>query len=403
MLRTAFLLLTVSLVPAFGQHSTSPVDTNPAGNSGQGAYGQETGTATNTRNPTRLMRGGQLERPILITGSAVLASGERPVEPVMIKRICASRVTPEGYTDSKGKFSFTIGGDTSTAAIMDASVGNSRSDDLIMGNTPTSIGLVPVDPSGGVDLTGCTLVADAPGYRSDPIMLTRLRSMDRTDVGQFILTPLGGNFASVVSVTSLEAPKEAQKAYDKAMQEVRKGNSAKVEKVISELEKAVALYPRYAAALTLLGQAKLQIGDIPGAEKALEAAVDADPRFIRPYGPLILLRIGQQDWDRVAILADFVLSFDPANTNIRWYQTIALYELGNIDEAAAAIDRLQKDAQAEATYPQMHHLRGLIYAQRGKFQDAAAEYKEYLELAPDSVSRDTISEQLAEWKTLGVI
>lgn len=403
MLRTAFLLLIFSLVPAFGQHATSAVDTNPAGNSGQGAYGEETGTAINTRNPTSLMRGDQLQRPILMTGSVVLASGERPLEPVMIKLTCGSRVTPEGYTDSKGKFSFTIGGDTSTAAIMDARVGNSRSDDLIMGNTPTSIGLVPADPTGGIDLSGCTLAVDAPGYRSDPIVLTRLHSMGRTDVGQFVLTPLGGNFASAVSVTSMEAPKEAQKAYDRAMKEVRKGNSAKVEKVISELEKAVALYPRYAAAMALLGQAKLQVGDIPGAEKALESAIDADARFIRPYGPLILLRIGQRDWNRVAILADFVLSFDPANTNIRWYQTVALYELGNIDEAAAAIDKLQKDAQAEATYPQMHHLRGLIYAQRGKFEDAAAEYKEYLELAPDSVARDTISEQLAEWQTLGVL
>jgi tetratricopeptide (TPR) repeat protein len=227
--------------------------------------------------------------------------------------------------------------------------------------------------------------------------------MDRTDVGQFILTPLGGNFASAVSVTSMEAPKEAQKAYNKAMEEVRKGNSAKVEKVIAEAEKAVALYPRYAAALALLGQAKLQTGDIPGAEKALEAAVEADPRFIRPYGPLILLRIGQQDWQRVAILTDFVLSFDPGNTGIRWYQIVALYELGHFDEAAAAIGKLQADAQAEAAYPQMHHMLGLIYAQRGKFQDAAAEYKEYLELAPNSVARDTISGQLKEWAALGVI
>ena len=403
MLRNAILVFALTTAPAFGQHATSAVDTNPQGNSGQGGYGVETGTATNSSNPTRLMRGGRLERPILMTGSVVLASGERPTEPVMIKRICGARVTPEGYTDSKGNFSFTIGGDTSTAAIMDASVGNSRPDDLVMGKTPTSIGLVGVNPSGGIDLSGCTLAVDAPGYRSDPIILTRLHSMDRTDVGQFILTPLGGTFASAVSVTSMEAPKEAQKAYDKAMKEVRKGNTAKVDKVISETEKAVALYPRYAAALALLGQAKLQIGDIPAAEKALESAIDADPRFIRPYGPLILLRIGQQDWNRVAILADFVLSFDPTNTDIRWYQTVALYQTGSLDQAAAAIAKLQADPNTAAMYPQMHHMLGLIHAAHGEFADAAAEYKEYLELAPNSVARDTISEQLEEWQTLGVL
>jgi predicted negative regulator of RcsB-dependent stress response len=403
MLRAACIILLVSLPPAFGQHATSAVDTNPSGNSGQGAYGEETGTATNTRNPTRVMRGAQMVRPIILSGSVVLASGERPAEPVMIKLVCGSRVTPEGFTDSKGKFSFRIGGDTSIAAIMDASVGNSRPDDLVMGNTPTSIGLVTVDPSSGVDLSGCTLAVDAPGYRSDPIMLTRFHAMERSDVGQFILTPLGGNVASAVSVTSLDAPKEAQKAYEKATKEVRKGDSAQIEKVISELEKAVAVYPQYAAALTLLGQAKFQTGDIAGAEQALESAIDADPRFIRPYGPLILLRIGQKDWRRVAVLADFVLSFDPANVNIRWFQTVAFYELGNLDEAAAAIDKLQSDQQSAAMYPQLHHMRGLIYAQRGNFEGAAAEYKEYLELAPNSVARDTIKQQLEEWQTLGVL
>ena len=135
----------------------------------------------------------------------------------------------------------------------------------------------------------------------------------------------------------------------------------------------------------------------------MESAIEVDPRFIRPYGPLILLRIGQQDWNRVAILADFVLSFDPTNANIRWFQTVALYELGNIDEAAAAIGKLQSDEKTAAMFPQLHHMLGLIYAQRGKFQDAAAEYKEYLELAPNSVARDTIEQQLEEWETLGVI
>jgi tetratricopeptide (TPR) repeat protein len=148
---------------------------------------------------------------------------------------------------------------------------------------------------------------------------------------------------------------------------------------------------------------KMQTGDLPGAEAALENALHADPRYIRPYEPLILLRIGQQDWKRTEILADFVLSFDPTNTNVRWYQAVAWYELGSLDEAAASIDKLQSDNLAAAMYPQMHHLRGLIYAQRGKFADAAAEFKQYLELAPNSRAHDTIKEQLDAWETLGAI
>ncbi|MDA0207534.1 MAG: tetratricopeptide repeat protein [Acidobacteria bacterium] len=403
MLRTASILLACSLVPAFGQFTTSSRDSNPSNNSGSGSPMEAGGVVTNSRSAPRLFRGGQIDRPVVMTGSVLLASGEKPLDPVLIKRICGASVTPEGYSDSKGKFSFRIGGGSSLAATMNASVGNDRPDDLVTGVEKTTIGLVDADPTGGIDLSGCSLVADAPGYRSAPIVLTRMHTMGRGEVGQFILTPLGGKVASAVSITTLEAPKGAQKAYEKALKEARKGESAKVAKVIAALEQAVALYPRYAAAWTLLGQVRMQEGDIPGAETALENALEADQRYVLTYEPLILLRVGQKDWKRTAILADFVLSFDPANTNVRWYQTVAFFQLGSLDEAAASIDKLQSDKQAAAMFPQMHHLRGLIYAQRGEFEDAAAEYKQYLELAPDSVAGDTIKQQLDQWETRGAI
>ena len=71
----------------------------------------------------------------------------------------------------------------------------------------------------------------------------------------------------------------------------------------------------------------------------------------RSRAPLLRVRVPslspvgwmQQADKLVAILADFVLSFDPTNTDIRWYQTVALYQTGSLDQAAAAIAKLQAD------------------------------------------------------------
>ena len=398
MARHGSILVAISLVlwvAAQAQDPAPPFDGGPAEDS-------SAAVVTNSRSATRLSRGQQIQRPIYLTGSVVLSSGEKPLEPVMIRRVCGSDSSPEGYTDAKGRFSFQVGSGTSTASF-DASVGGQSSDDLITGQSTPFGRLTGVNPSMGVDLSGCSLVVDAPGYRSNPIRLSRMHSMDRTDVGTFILTPLGGSQATAVSATTLAAPKKAKSAFEKAMKEIRKGSAAKVERVINELTKAVELYPEYAAAWTLLGQTKIQIGDVSGAGQALQRALEIDPLYIKPYEPLIVLRMSQGDWRRANELADVALEFNSADVRMRWFKAVSQYELGSFDEAIRIIDAIQNDEQEAKLYPQTHHIRGLIHARRGEFDEAASEYRRYLEIAPESVAGDRIRRELNEWQELGVI
>ncbi len=362
---------------------------NPGGGGNNGGFGQP-------RQQQPQMR---MEQPIFLSGSVLLASGETPVEPVRIDRVCGMERIPEGYTDSKGRFSFQVGQNRQFAA-MDASISGQRDTSGFGGEFGA---LSSMGPDTGVDLSGCQLEANAPGYRSDPIILTRRRSMDRSEVGTIILTPLNGVQAAVVSATSLAAPKKARSSFEKGIKELSKGSSARLDRAMEDLQEAVNEYPAYAAAWTTLGMAKAQTGDADGAIAALEKALEADQRYLRPYEPLVRLYMDKSEWERAAELTKFAVSVNPADTKMRWYRLVATFETGQDDEAIAQIGEIQKDAEGAKQFPQTHHILGLIYAKRGQFSEAAEAYNRYLELDPNARAAQTIKKQLNEWAQLGVL
>lgn len=219
--------------------------------------------------------------------------------------------------------------------------------------------------------------------------------------GTNVPTPLGPD--SVVSATSLAAPKKAKFAFTKAMRELDKGPSASLDKARQHLENAVAEYPEYAAAWTKLGQVKADTGDPDGAIVALEKSVSLDERFLLPYDALVWLYMAKEDWDHATELTQFVLGINPAYTKMRWYRAGCAYESGRDDEALALFGEIRDDSEAVNQFPQTHLLMGLIHAQRGQLGDAAAAYKSYLELDPNVRDAEAIKKQLSEWEQIGVL
>jgi Tfp pilus assembly protein PilF len=340
-------------------------------------------------------------RPIFISGAVVLASGEVPAEPISIKRACGPQSYLEGYSDQKGKFGFQVGGNTAFA-MTDASIGSAApgmpqgSASSVFSGSESEIGL-------GVDLTGCTLVADAPGYRSSSIFLSRRRSFDRLDVGTITLTPHGGSPDILVSATSLAAPKKAKAAFEKAIKELNKGAGADPQKALDELEKAVTEYPTYAAAWTVMGETKQRLGDQAGAAESFGRAIEADSRYLRPYESMVLMAVDRQDWERAVQLASIALGLDQSNVKLQWLNAVGQFELGNHDEAFSNLGKVEADEIGAKQYPQAHHIKGLIYSQRGQYAEAVTELEQFLEITPDGPTAETIRRQIAGWKATGVV
>ena len=404
MLRKGLIVLAIALTVSLAAQAQAPAG-GGGGNTGGGAPGGGQGGGNNTGGfgqPRQQQPPLRMERPIFLAGNVILVSGEAPVEPVRIDRVCGMDRTPEGYTDAKGRFSFQVGQNRQFAA-MDASISGQRENSGFGGDDGGFGSLAGNGPDVGVDLSGCQLEVNAPGYRSDPIILTRRRGMERADVGTIILTPMGGVQAAVVSATSLAAPKKARASFEKGVKELGRGPSARLDKAMEDLQEAVAAYPEYAAAWTTLGEARLQSGDTEGAIAALEKALEADRRYLRPYEPLVRLYLERAAWERAAELTQFVVSVNPADTEMRWYQVVSTFEAGRDDEAIAQLGEIQKDAEGTKQFPQTHHILGLIYAKRGQFSEAAEAYNRYLELDPTARAAETIKKQLNEWEQLGVL
>ena len=346
------------------------------------------------------------QRPIFLSGKVLLEDGTPPSEPVTITRHCNGNRVPMTYTDSKGRFSFEVGGRPTVFA--DASSQGGSDPRGLGGFRATSgsgfggrLGATGFDQ---IDMSGCDLRADLPGYRSDVISLTRRRVFDNPDVGTIILRRLGGVKGHAVSVTTLAAPKKAKKAYENASKEMRKKNakSRKPERAIRELEKAVAEYPQYAAAWTLLGEIRMKTMNPQGSRHAFERAIEADPKYLKPYGPLLQLELSQQRWTEADELARQVLRLNPMLSGVRYYQALARFNDGRLDAAEETAMTLIQGPDG-GRYPQIHHLLGLIQAKKGNFVQAATAYRSFVAAQPDSPAASKLQRQMSEWEALGVI
>jgi Tfp pilus assembly protein PilF len=403
---TAILLAIVLVVstPSLAQTppTSTPTPTKGGGTPGANPPEPRSTEPTNTgggRIRQSIDQRPGLERPVFLSGRVMMASGGVPSEPIRIRRKCGVQLITVGFTDTKGRFSFPAAGSfgiTADASSKGSGIGSRQAS--ITGSGMTGYGNL-----NSVDLTGCSLSADAPGFQSNTILLSRYRSMDRNDIGIIILTPRGGVQGSIVSATSLAAPKKARVSFDKGMKELQKGDEMNSGKTMQALEEAVKIYPEYAAAWTFLGQVRLQAGDAGGARAAFEKAVEADPQYARPFEPLARIAASQNDWSRVYEVTSLALRAAPGDMQMRWFRAVSQFELKDHDDAIDSLSSLQSDEASARQYPQTHHVLGMIYAERGQYADAADEYRRYLELVPTAPVGDDLKRRIYEWEQLGVL
>lgn len=331
----------------------------------------------------------EFQRPLFLSGKVMMDDGTPPPEPVVIERLCGSVRRPEAYTDSKGRFSFQVG--DNRAMVADASV--SGNDELF---GPT--GRTPGGTSGGRqvterDLMGCELRAVLPGFRSDVVNLSGRRVFDNPEVGTIVLHRLGNVEGTTISFTSLQAPKDAKKAYEKGRDALKKNKAEAAQK---ELEKAVGIYPKYAAAWFEIGKLREGQKDVEGARKAYQEALAADAKFVSPYLHLAVMAAQERKWQEVADTSDRVIKLNPFEfPQAFFFNSVANYNLGKLDVAEKSA-REAKKIDAEHRFPKVDHLLGMILAQKRDYSGALVQMRSYLQLAPDAQDADAVKQQITE-------
>lgn len=402
--------LSVSTQGVFAQRgatapSTPPVtggggNTTPGGSIGGGGVttpgtastpGQ--GTSRLPQQPTQQMP--DMQRQIYLSGKVLMDDGTPPPETLVVERVCNGTARPEGYTDSKGRFSFALG--QNTAVMADASVGaiGDFGSGSSLGNNRGNGGL----GGGGSrslserDLAGCEVRAVLPGFRSDVVSLSGRRSMDSPDVGTLILHRLAKVDGYTFSGTTAFAPKDAKKAYEKGREEAKKKKLPEAER---DLQKAVDLYPKYAVAWYELGMVHQQQKQLDDAKKCYVESLKADSKYVNPYAQLARLSVAEQNWEQTAEYSGKLLKLNPYySPELYFYGAVANLNLKNLDAAEEqAREGLKMDPQNRN--PRMNQVLGVVLAQKQDFKGAAESMKSYLKLAPNAPDVDHVKRQLVE-------
>ena len=382
------MLATASL---YGQRQATPAPT-PSPPTNSPGTGSRTGSTTQTPTTSsgQNLPNPDVTRPVFLSGKVMLSDGTPPSESVMIERVCGSRVYHEAYTDRKGRFSFQLG--QNNGLFMDAS--SSDVGGRMPGMTSSSgTGSMGSSRSAEMSMMNCELRANLAGFRSETVSLALRRSMDNRDVGTIVLRRMGNVEGLTISGTTLNAPKDARKAFDKGHEALGKG---KLDDARKNYEKAVDEYPKYAVAWYELGTVRDRQKDAEGARKAFEASIAADAKYVNPYDGLAQMAARDQKWDDVADITDRILKlnrFDfPRAFFLNAWAKLNQKKLDEAEKSAAELIELDTRHQL----PRVEQLMGVILAQKRDFQNAAVHMRRFIELAPDAPETETARKQLAQ-------
>jgi tetratricopeptide (TPR) repeat protein len=359
-----------------------------------------------------------------LSGRVILDDGSAPPEPVSIQSVCNGAASLAGVTDSKGQFGIrlsassnraqqdAVGGIIDLSQSLAASTGGTQASSSSSSNSATGQDSTQQStteqarqsylPSQRAEraLDNCELQATMPGFWPVSVSLRNRKPLDSSPLGTLILRRAQSVEGRTVSVTTLAAPKAASAAYEKGRKALAQG---KLEPAREQFEKAVRLYPQYAPAWSQLGQIHLKQKRLQDAARSFENAIQADPKYVPPYLGLAVVQLSQRQWEKLAATTAQALKLDAVDFPQAYY----LNALGNFNahqlEAAEKSARQAERLDRMHRWPQVWHVLGLILISRREYAGAAAQFREYLEIAPQAANAEEVRRLLARAESLGAV
>ena len=319
-------------------------------------------------------------RSVFISGKVILQGGGLPGR-TAIERVCNGMVRREGYTNSKGNFQFELGRNS-----MERDASQADSDRMVSNKNAR------VPPSGGSDIRfdDCELRASMPGFASTTVPMRVYAGATQVEVGTIVLTKTGLAEGPTVSVNTMIVPKEARDAFDKGR---KAGTEKKFDEAVTELNRAVTIYPQYAAAWSMLGEVHRLQNQFEPARAEYQKALAADPKFLSPYFGLATIAVVENKWTEAAQFTDQLIQLNSvAYPMAYFFNAAANLNLGKLDAAELSARKFQQVDRAH-TRPDIAVLLANILTGKHQYAEAAQLYRDYLALKPDAPNAEALKKE----------
>ena len=350
--------------------------------------------AARGQNPGQSQIDKSAERVVFFTGNVMLDDGSPPADAVRIEKVCDGRASFEAWTDEKGHFGFKVSPTVNDVSTGDASLPAAQRGELNKAiNASSTQYSMPITSA----LRNCELRAVLSGYRSESVSMALKSTMDSARVGTIVLHPLARASSLVVSATTLQAPSNARKAYERGLEAMR---AEKWDAAAAEFGKAVKVYPKFAVAWYQLGLARQSRNNAAGAVEAWKEAQKSDPRYVKPYENLTLAADRRGDWAESEKYSHLWIQLDPEDfPGAYLFNAVANARLNKPEEAERTAReglRLDKDQKI----PRMSYVLGLILMVKKEYVESAKCFRKYLELAPNANDAAIVRQQLSKLEEL---
>jgi tetratricopeptide (TPR) repeat protein len=329
-------------------------------------------------------------QPQFVSGTVMLEGVGAPGEPVAVERVCGDATRLLGYTDSKGKFQFPL----SNPGFQDASENDPRT-----GRPSAPQATTSAQRRRALDQTACELRAVLSGFQSSRVLMRGEGNSWEFNAGTIVLKRMEGVQGATVSLTSLNAPRNAMNAYEKALRAV---SEQKLQEAETELVKAVGIYPQFAAAWTVLGDIHSQKNQLAQAREEYSRALAADPQFVSPCMKLALLAVQEGKWEEVRQFTEQAERMNvSAYPSAYFYNAAANFNLHRF-EAAEESARKFKSLDTEHRHPDVLLLLSMLLERRLDYPGAAQQLREYLAAVPAAPGAQQLREKAQRLESLNV-
>lgn len=189
--------------------------------------------------------------------------------------------------------------------------------------------------------------------------------------------------SGLVALSQMNIPAKALKEYEKAGKALQAGNWAEAR---VRLEGAISMFPQFAAAWNDLGVVHMNMGDREAARTAFQKSLEFHPNYARACRNLALLLFSEGGTDEATTLVEKALASDPLDPQALTLMAQLQLLAGKTDEALANARKVHSAPhQGQAV---VHYIAARVLEMRNQHEQAAAEYRLFLQEAPNSASAD---------------